>query len=197
MPACGTADHADLLRVDVQLPGVSPQPADRGLAVVNLFRPSRLTGEPVVQGCSGERAILDEYLQHADEGIALVPVGPAAAMDGDDERSGLAGLFPGQKQIKRLLRVAGFGVRHIAPHLDILRQRRHLAFAGGSDGGQNHSQEGTVRIKFPKTLTKPGGVHFYCHSISLSELAFVHLVSSPLGVNTKCPSLLSVTVTGR
>ena len=94
VPTGGLAPGGDPVRVDAELVGARPQPADGGLGVVQLGRPDRLAGEPVVD--AGHRdAGLRHLLERVRVGAAVGRAGgvpaaqpPAAAVQEDDDRRG-------------------------------------------------------------------------------------------------------------
>ena len=89
------AEGADVVRVEVVVPGVGPQPSDGGLAVVERGRERRLAGEPVVdrRGDEAERGEVHDVaggamLPRGEAG--LVPFDPSAAVDDHDAGPRLA-----------------------------------------------------------------------------------------------------------
>src|SRR5262249_61417599 len=80
VPARRLADDADLVRVEVVLLGVGPDPADGRLAIVNLRRPGLLRGETVADGDGGVFAVGDVARQAA-VAAAAVAAKPGAAVD--------------------------------------------------------------------------------------------------------------------
>ncbi len=89
------AEGADVVRVEVVVPGVGPQPSDGGLAVVERGRERGLAGEPVVDryGDEAERGEVhdvagDAVLPRGEAG--LVPLDPSAAVDDHDTGPRLA-----------------------------------------------------------------------------------------------------------
>src|SRR5262245_5187230 len=75
MAAGRSADHAEMLGVEVELLGIGPQPADGGLAVMEVLRPGRFAraGQHVIDA-RADIAILGK--RRAD---ILLPAGPLGA----------------------------------------------------------------------------------------------------------------------
>ncbi len=94
MPAGRIAGEIDAVGVDVELPGMCVQPADRTHQVLVSGRRRRASGEPIVDGhreVAGLRPILDVEL-HATDAFAA---GPSTAVNVEDRRYALAGLGVG------------------------------------------------------------------------------------------------------
>src|SRR5262249_3377461 len=122
------ADDADLVRVEVVLPGVGPDPADGRLAVVDLRRPDRLPGEAVADSDAGIFAAGDVARQPAVTAGA-VAAQPGPAVDVDDHRQGpVVPGRPGQQQVQPLPRVVRARVGDVGLQLDRVGQL--LASAG-------------------------------------------------------------------
>ena len=98
MPAGRTADGADVLRVVAIFFGVTAQPADRGLGVVNLRRVDRHIGKAIAD--RGQRKSVLGEVEHGR--IGLVAPGRARHTDGhrvaseraDDDQPALPYLQP-------------------------------------------------------------------------------------------------------
>jgi hypothetical protein len=120
-----SADHSDVVRVDVQTVGVLTQPAQGGLAVVEVLRPgwfSRL-GQHVVDA---EADVAVEHQVGADVNLACrvsLAARPAAAMNDEHGRQPLPGLeLDGHIEIALFLAI-GPQVVHVFLQADVGIQR--------------------------------------------------------------------------
>ena len=99
--------------------GVGPQPADRGLAVLDLRGEDGVLAEPVVD--AGHGVALGGQRQGGATFLAARP--PCPAVNPDDHRQPAFGLF-GQIEVQSVPRVAVGDVREVPQRLDARRQRR-------------------------------------------------------------------------
>src|SRR5436190_12116336 len=93
MTTGGTADDADAIRVDLQAVRIRAEPADGGLAIVQILRPRRpgLGGERVVDA-HAHIAVKREVGADVDLPCrALVTARPAAAVDDQHRGRALSG----------------------------------------------------------------------------------------------------------
>ena len=79
MPAGRCAPDRHTVRVETVLPRMGPEPAHRGLAILDLGGEDRVLAQAVVDG--RERVALVEVLER--QAVALIPVPKSAAVDLD------------------------------------------------------------------------------------------------------------------
>jgi hypothetical protein len=131
MTACGSADRAEVIGVEVVVLRMRSQPADGGLAVLDL---------------RGEDGFLTETILDAGHSIAFehewghgagkfVPGTPAAAVDVDDERERFFGRCRGQVEVEHLRFIAAFDVG------DVLLDFDGRGLLGEEAGGEKGEEE--------------------------------------------------------
>src|SRR5271157_4461511 len=115
------ADDPDVLQVEIVLLGVGPDPADRGLAIVDLGRPDRLPAEPVVDR---DRGIVPAGDTRGDLAHAhfLVAHPEGSAVNVHDHRQRLVALrCLRQVHVQSLARIFRGGIGNVLLDLDGLR----------------------------------------------------------------------------
>ena len=127
--AGGDAKDGDLVGVEVVFLSMGAQPADGGLAVMDLRGPPGLVGEAVVEAGPGVgSAFSDESHQHAR--LLLAASLPAAAVDVHDERVRFARRGLREVEVEHLARIAGAHVVEVPHGAKPRRGRRSLLALG-------------------------------------------------------------------
>jgi hypothetical protein len=104
---------ADPFGVDVVLRGVGLDPADGGLAVMNLRRPLGLVTQAIADGKADIVAAGNERKQRSKTG-RFVPFAPAATMNPDDYRPRLSAFVARADHVEPQRPLAGGAVLHVA-----------------------------------------------------------------------------------
>jgi hypothetical protein len=122
--------HGNAPGVESMFGTMSLDPANRGLAIVDLRGPLRLAGEPVTVRCAGELPAGHEGCDFAATAI-LVSVLPAAAVDENDHRQeGFFLAFFGEVEVEFLTGIAGAGIVECGYFFDTFRQSRSTLASG-------------------------------------------------------------------
>jgi hypothetical protein len=113
VPPCRGAPHADPLRIKSELLRMGAEPADRGLAVVDLSWKGSLVTQTVINACHS--VALPKDLGCA--GVGFVPAFPAPSMDPNHHGKAWFALPQGKVEVEPQGQTIHAGVLEIAKHL--------------------------------------------------------------------------------
>ncbi len=157
--AGGGAPHGNFFRVEVVFCGVAAQPAEGGLAVVDLGRPVGFVCEAIADTGGGIFSTFDDG-QETPSRAVLGTVSPSAAVNEHEEGEGVAGAVFGKVEVECLARVVGFGVGDILFYLDRIGKARGRALGEGLRGKDGDEGKEIEEEAFHGDRNKRGGLRF-------------------------------------